>query len=86
MGRRRRGPFNYEESTQGVYSMPTTMLPQPPLFSYSIEPSSNGLLADNKVVKVSTLLSLLLDLADDRAQVLDVLFDSHCQHCVRCGE
>ena len=49
-----------------------------PLFSYSIESSSNGLLANNKVVKVSTLLSLLLDLADDGAQVLDVLFDSHC--------
>lgn len=48
-----------------------------PLFSYSIEPSSNGLLADNKVVKVSTLLNLLLDLADDRAKVLDVLFDLH---------
>lgn len=76
MGRRRRRPFHYEESTPGVYSMSTTMLPNP-LFSYSIEPSSNGLLADNKVVKVSTLLNLLLDLADDGAKVLDVLFDSH---------
>jgi hypothetical protein len=72
MGRRRRHPFYYEESTQGVYSMPTS-----PLFSYSIEPSSDGLLADNKVVKVSTLLGLFLDLADDGAKVLDVLFDLH---------
>lgn len=47
------------------------------MFSYSIEPSSNGLLADNKVVEVSTLLNLLLDLADDGAKVLDVLFDLH---------
>jgi hypothetical protein len=30
MGRRRRRPFNYEESTPGVYPMTTTMLPQPP--------------------------------------------------------
>lgn len=32
-----------------------------------------GLLPDNEVVEVDTLLVLLLDLADDGAEVLDVL-------------
>jgi hypothetical protein len=49
------------------------MLPQS--LSRSIEASRYRLLADNKVVEVGTLLDLLLDLADDRAEVLNVLFD-----------
>lgn len=57
--------------------MPTTMLLPIPLFSYSIEPSSNGLLAENKVVEVRTLLSLLLNLTNDGAEVLDILCDLH---------
>lgn len=36
-----------------------------------------GLLPDNEVVEVDTLLVLLLDLADDGAEVLDVLDDSN---------
>jgi hypothetical protein len=48
-----------------------------PLVFISIERSRNRLLADNKVIEVLTLLDLLLDLADDGAQVLDVLLDSH---------
>ncbi|KOS47612.1 hypothetical protein ACN38_g1421 [Penicillium nordicum] len=34
MGRRRRRPFYYEESTPGVYSMSTTMLPNPHVFIF----------------------------------------------------
>jgi len=58
------------------------MLPNP--FSYSIEANGHRLLADNKVVEVGTLLDLLLDLADDGAEVLNVLFYSFRQHCVHC--
>lgn len=54
--------------------MPGTCSPNP--FSHSIAASRYRLLADNKVVEVGALLDLLLDLADDGAEVLNVLFDS----------
>lgn len=41
-----------------------------------------GLLPDDEVVEVDTLLALLLDLADDRAEVLNVLEHPWHQHLV----
>lgn len=41
-----------------------------------------GLLPDDEVVEIDTLLVLLLDLADDRAEVLNVLKKSWHQHRV----
>lgn len=49
------------------------MLPQSIFIFYGA--SGHRLLADNEVVEVGALLDLLLDLADDGAEVLSVLLD-----------
>lgn len=74
MGHQRR-PIHYENTRRLFEASGMPLNPFP--FSYSIETGRQRLLANNKVVKIGTLLDLLLDLANDRAEVLDVLVDPY---------